>query len=213
LAKTRALAELASRVAGPARERRFSYRFESGGLEGAVHAIDDRELFDIGHDTADKPRRLLLAWVRLLALQASTEAPCIARIVGIADGEVVERALSLEGGASERRTRALDVLEDLVALRHEGLSRPLHLFEKASFALAKELVSKKSSEDLAFARARDAWRSGYNTRGDIDDPFLALAYPTGAAPFIERGALSHDMIDLARRVYVPILEAASEGER
>lgn len=206
----RALLEAAAaRTPKPLRELPFEHHIGRVAFEGVLHVAEGRELLAVGHEPVDKPRRLLEAWVGLLALQAGTDAPCAARVLGVAKGDVEERTLELGSGPGGRRERARALLADLLALRDEGLARPLLLFEKTSFAVASRLASKSGARPEAlFGAAMSAWSGAYAARGEADEPFVALAFPEASPPFARGGSLAPEFVALAQRVYGPLLESA-----
>ncbi len=120
----------AARLDAPRRERIVELALDGRTLEARLHTVGERVVVLLGHDAPTKPRRLLEAWLALLALQAGTDAPCVVRVLGVAKGgEVVETELSVPATGEAPRERARALLRDLLALRDEGLARPLLLFE------------------------------------------------------------------------------------
>lgn len=196
--------------------------FELGGvrISGNVPAVTAAgEVFDLAAETPEKPRRLLAAWVRALALRASGVLP---------------DATAVLHGTSTPRDRppspatlrlvpsedAAGALADLVALSREALASPLPLVEKTSFAFA-EAMAKSSGpwedappETLRKARgkAEGAWSSEHE-RAEGDDPALQLVF-RDRAPFETDGGegVSTAFVRLAERLWRPLLESRSEAK-
>jgi exodeoxyribonuclease V gamma subunit len=216
LAQAKALVEAARpHVDGPAEDLDFELELEGGTLFGTLRGVRfGTELLDLGHEPADKPRRLIAAYVSLLALQATTDRACRVRVLGPSDAGVKTSVLELDGAPGARRARARAQLGDLLALHALGLTRPLMLFEKTSMAVAKRLASRKEAADLdaLFASALEAWHGSESFPGEKAERYLAFAFPGGEPPFVHGEALDEELVTLAERVYVPLLEACSGEE-
>ena len=177
---------------------------------------------------SERPSDLLEVWTELLALRAQApEVPARALLVfGKVDskgkpevGPIGLDATELEGHSD---------LQLRVALRGEGLRRPLPFFPKTSQAVAKVLIDGKgglppdwrdpdrlASDDLtpvgdvlgqARAKADATWSGGFGG-GEGDDRYYRHAF--GAeVPYVDANeALSPDFLALAARCWWPIREA------
>ncbi len=196
-------------------------------LVGRVAGVTERGLvrFVYGGERASD---LLEVWAELLALRAQApEVPARALVVfgkvnGKGQPEVGPIGLDATGleGHADLRLR--------VALRCEGLRRPLPFFPKTSQAVAKALVDGKlglpadwrdpdrlASEDLApvhdvlgeaLVKANATWAGGY-TAGEGDDRYYRHAFGAEVPYVGADGALSADFLALAARCWWPVSEA------
>ena len=111
---------------------------------------------------------------------------------------------------------ALDILESLMVLYREGLTRPIPFFPRAAAAFAKALNkkpgsrSKKSStpDDLLESARKEAlkqWAPGYRKAWpESEDPWHALAMQGLESP------LDEAFEDLAQKIFAPLFEFLSE---
>jgi exodeoxyribonuclease V gamma subunit len=116
-----------------------------------------------------RPKHQLDAWIRNLALAVMRpERPWVSYLVGRPDrgGGVGVIALGTPQNAAE-------ILEQLVGLYWEGLSRPLLFFPLASHAYAFRRFRDNyaiEQENWAINAARSEWRSRFG--GEGDDPHI-----------------------------------------
>ena len=108
------------------------------------------------------PKQRIRAWVRLLALTASTGRPWRAVTIGRGDRHGVQIAsIPPVVGPAEAAAR----LGELVALRAEGLCEPLPLPLAAAHAYARVHAGSHDAED-ALAQARREWTTGRERHDD-----------------------------------------------
>ena len=94
-----------------------------------------------------------------------------------------------------------DILEDLVALYWQGLSKPIHFFPETSFDYAQRILTKKESPQDALKYSRKKWAGGYYTRGwsESDNPYYKLCF-SKTDPF------DKEFIKIAEKVFAPLFE-------
>jgi exodeoxyribonuclease V gamma subunit len=214
IARTSALLEAAQpHVAAEAEDLPFELGLADGALIGTLRGVRGGSArVDLGHDPPDKPRRLLAAYVDLLALQATTDEACRVHVLGPSDDTVKSIVLELGVERGARRAAARSQLEALHTLYLEGLSRPLLLFEKTSMAVAKRLASAGADPRALLAEALKTWHGSESFRGEKAERYLAFAFPGGEPPFVDGDALDGELVELAQRVYGPVLEACASDE-
>ncbi len=194
----------------------------SGRLVGRISDLTTEGLVAFAYG-AEAPGALLDAWIRLLALQAQTG-------VGSARARVVFGSVNQQG-RTDHDVIGLESLGDprlldgLVAMRAEGLDRPLQFFPKSSHAFAKVAWGAK---DGLSGEARDV---DLIAAGDWEGPMRAVLERAGAAalavwrdtehadryhhhafgdvvPFVRTdGVVDPSFAALACRVWGPILDA------
>jgi exodeoxyribonuclease V gamma subunit len=136
-------------------------------------------------------RDRLRAWVDHLAIKASGEAtPARTLLIG--------RDAVLEW--SEVR-EAKSLLQDLCRLYWEGLVRPIPLFPMSSLAFVE---AELSGHKDPLKKARSAWDGPYQMPGEKDDEAIALI-------FRESDPLSEEFVELARRLFGPLLQHAASA--
>ena len=165
---------------------------------------------DFGADAPAKPRRLVDAWVRVLALQASGAVEAAsALLVGVEKDSARTVVLSAPTGARER-------LSDLVALWRLARTRPLPLVEKTSHAFAEALHDVEADELAgalvgAVGAAEGQWEGGgMPGGGECVRPALAAAF-ADHSPWISVATsdLDPEFVALAARLWTPIFQAVS----
>jgi exodeoxyribonuclease V gamma subunit len=142
----------------------------SGGqrLTGTVSGVHDRVLLSVAFSRLN-PRQRLSAWVRLLVLTAAhPEVPWEAVTLGRARGRDAEVAIArippLAGSPETRAELARVELDRLLALRAEGLTRPLVAPARTAEAF---VVAQAAGQDAA-AAARREWVSGWTPSGFVE---------------------------------------------
>jgi exodeoxyribonuclease V gamma subunit len=126
------------------------------------------------------------AWIRHLALNAF--AP---RGAGRTSRCVTQEGLITFAPVEDARGRLAELLE----LYWSGLHRPLHFFARTACAYAEQGGMTRG--------VRAVWEGGYDTDGEREDPYYALAF-RGIDPLDE--AFEH----AARTLFVPMLAAMQE---
>jgi exodeoxyribonuclease V gamma subunit len=137
-------------------------------LTGTVSGVHDRVLLSVAFSRLN-PRQRLSAWVRLLVLTAAHpdvawEAVTLGRARG-RDAEVaIARIPALAGSPEARAELARAELDRLLALRAEGLTRPLVIPSRTAEAF---VVAHASGQDGAAAALRE-WLSGWTKFGFVE---------------------------------------------
>ncbi len=148
-------------------------------LTGTVSRVHGTKLVSLGYSRL-KPRQRLLAWIDLLALSASLpDENWTSHAVG-KDRAGPKRAL-----AGPLDHRAVDWLRDLVALRDEGLSRPLPVPLATAAAWAEAHARGLLGDDVEpVSLARRAWETDphndYGIKGEDDDAYHRRIYGDSA---------------------------------
>ncbi len=101
-------------------------------------------------------------------------------------------------------SNAASLLESLLALYREGLSKPLSLFPQASFEYARQRFYNGTSNAEALNRARKKWIGTEIFPGDAGDPYIERCF-RGIAP-LEGRFEAH-----AERVFSPLFEHLEKG--
>jgi exodeoxyribonuclease V gamma subunit len=189
-----------------------------GGVADVV-ARGDELLLQWATPSCDANERLLLvAWLHLLAAIANGHAVVGARVVGYGSPSSSKRAggdFLVFGGTAEDARTALQGLADVWRLARQ---RPIALFRKTSYAAAGALCQFDDDPSARGARTKLAdsvaqgWEGGYHTRGDIDDSWVATFF-VDYDPMDDLDDESPwSLIDLARRVWLPIHRALRLGK-
>lgn len=155
------VAVAAAGTVGPSARRTVSVTVDGVRLTGAV-AVRGAEIVDLSVDDAEKPSRLLRAWVQLVGLHASGHADIAhARVVGVVEekGVAVPKVVRLGPPPDP-----LAALAELVAIWREARQRPLPLFEKCSYAAAAGQTD---------AKVDGLWRGSDDLPGEGSDPMLS----------------------------------------
>jgi exodeoxyribonuclease V gamma subunit len=165
-----------------------------------------------GHDDPKSARRLLPAWLRLVALRAQGDPVERAVIVGARKGHGKFNPASCTLLAPSDPAEALAALGAWVAIALEAYVRPVRLVEKTSFVFASSLLRVGPDADPADARAAalgkaaETWHGGYRRHAEKDDVGLAYVFgqepPWGAKP----GDAHADFERLALALWTPIVK-------
>lgn len=155
------------------------------------------ELLDFGAEDPQKPRRLLTAWLQLLALQVAGHPVVQARLVGVIKDEPVVHLLPAPATLDLARHK----LADLVQLWRLARMRPLALAEKTSHAFASAKLAPDGDDLAGFFAARAQWEGGYAVPGESADPSLQAVFAD--APVFDHPSFA----ELALRLWTPILQA------
>lgn len=150
---------------------------------------------------AERPRRLLRAWVRALALAAAQGRQEVqARLYGL-DAKDQPSCLTLGVPADPRAA-----LVSLVDVVRRARTAPLPLFEKTSFAFAAKYVAG-DGEGAAAAAAR-AWGAeeddGAFSAPECRDVYLQATWPSDEGWCVD-GQPTTAFVDLALQVWAPVL--------
>lgn len=155
----------------------------------------------------------LQAWLHVLAAAANELPVAGARLVGAASppakAKVAGELLAWSGTAPDARQQ----LEDLASVWRRARSEPVELFPTVSPKVADLLAKDGDLSDAGVRRRaeseiRAAWEGGYMKPGDRQDTWIQPCFqdydPTLRLFDESEGAL----VDLARRVWLPLKRAA-----
>lgn len=159
----------------------------------------ERVLFALGPGEADKPEKLIRAWVGSLAWAVARPGESVeTRTLGQHDG--AGKALTLR--APKEPTKTLDAL---VATWRRAWSEPIRLAERTSSAYARAFDAGKD----ALAAAHEAWAGGYERPGESKDAEIHVIFPAPVFEPEDDGSAVHpDFHSLATGLWLPILEAS-----
>lgn len=227
LAERRAVVEVLTeraraRLEGADRRRPVRWTAGEIGLTGTAPLVDaGGDLLDVDTTEPDRAKRLVRAWVGLLALQAAEpRAGRRAVLYGVSSrrGRIEAAAVVLEAPAE-----AGPLLADLLEVHRAALHRPIPLFEATSCAFAAGMADEEGPwgearpEVLsrAVSRAVERWEpddSG-GRRGDGDDPYLRAVHG-GRIPCLAADGRSPDpeFIHFAERLWRPLMGAKRSGK-
>lgn len=178
-----------------------STRIDGVEVSGDVSVADrDGEctIFALGPGDADKPEKLLRAWVSALVWESARP-----------DSEAGTCTLGQSGGSGTIVNLAAPadpagVLRKLVGTWRRAWSEPIRLAERTSLAYARAM---RAGED-PLRRAREAWLGGFDRPGEAEDPEIQGMFPQ---PIYEApedaGAVDPEFHALASDLWLPILEA------
>ena len=173
-------------------------------LTGTVARVHGSKVVSLGYSRL-KPRQRLLGWLDLLALSAALpDESWTSHAVGR------ERAGPKRALAGPLDHRAAEWLRDLVALRDEGLDRPLPLPLATSAAWAEAHARELLGDDRSpTAAARRAWETDphndYGILGEDADAYHQRIH--GESAPVER-LLDAGLATYAWRVWEPLLTGA-----
>jgi exodeoxyribonuclease V gamma subunit len=216
LARPRELVEIAHTCARTSRR-------VGGVVRGTFRGDGEGELFELVSDEPDKPKHLLRAWVRVLALAATFPAlRWSARIAGV---EAAKGASGATGGFAPKAVvltapaDAAAILDELVEIEREAMRAPILLFEKTSRAyfkaLAKADAPTAEQRRAALTKAQVEWEGAAQRAGEGEQPHFVATF-RGATPFVlPTGDPAPEFDALAMRLWRPIAAATSveEGAR
>ncbi len=171
---------------------------KAGGLEisGKVKSLyNGKSIFY--RSSGIKPRDMLRAWISHLLLSASGNGECETMIFG-RDEEFIINPVSLE--------KSMKYLEELAGLYFSGMRSPLKLFEKSSFAYAKEFYTTSSEPSIAgMKKAYIAFHGDFNFLGDIDDYYVNRLFAvSGYSP-------DREFAENSLSVYGPVYDNSTGG--
>jgi exodeoxyribonuclease V gamma subunit len=167
-------------------------------LTGTVGGVRGVDLLRVEYSTL-KPKQRLTAWVELLALMAMhPEDKWRASIVGRRGSRAVRRILGpLEADV------ALNVLGDLIALRDEGLRRPLPMPIGTAERYAAAVL-RGVDHRVALDEAEESeWAGRFAERRD--DAYCLVYGPDAPLSALDL----REFTELATRVWHPLLAAES----
>ncbi|MET0524575.1 MAG: exodeoxyribonuclease V subunit gamma [Nocardioides sp.] len=175
-------------------------------LTGTVARVHGAKVVSLGYSRL-KPRQRLLAWLDLLALSAGRpDESWTSHAVGR------ERAGPRRALAGPLDHRALDWLSDLVALRDEGLDRPLPMPLATAAAWAEAHARELQGEDRdPVGSARRAWatdpHNDYAILGEDADAYHQRIYGDSAPVemLMDAGLPAY-----AWRIWEPLLTGAEK---
>jgi exodeoxyribonuclease V gamma subunit len=101
----------------------------------------------------------------------------------------------------QRISDARDYLQELCALYWEGITRPIPFFPASALAFTE---AEFSGNKDPLKKARLAWEGGYQMTGEREDEAIALL-------FRESDPLNEEFIELATRVFGPLLQNAERA--
>ncbi len=143
----------------------------------------------------------LRAWVQHLALNAAQTPgyPAESLLIGL---EGKNKKWALLKYAPVETPQA--ILETLLKMYWDGLTRPLHFFPRSAWAYAEKLIRKGEDRGKAMAAARNTWRpSGDWGFPEADDPHYDRC-------FGETDPLDETFEDLAAMVFEPLIAAMED---
>ena len=139
-----------------------------------------------------QPKDLIQAWIAHLVLNA----------VSTATGSTADSTTYLAG--KDRIYRYLPLpdgnkqLSELLSFYWQGLTEPLPFFPQSSHAFAGAIL-KGNNFDQALGKAKAVWQGNDFREGEGKDPYFRLCFKE-TAPF------SQPFIDLAQKIYLPLLK-------
>ena len=160
-------------------------------ITGTLDSVYGGTLLSLDFGSEDS-RRWARLWIPLLVWHATT--PDAGRgVLAMARMSQGVPAVTLLGQPAPQDASAQ--LATLVDIYQQGCRRPIPLFPKASFTLAKALMGAAATADLALLdaglpddpaverplseahqKALDAWFGGFRSRGDVEDPYIARVF-------------------------------------
>jgi exodeoxyribonuclease V gamma subunit len=91
-----------------------------------------------------------------------------------------------------------NILESLVSLFWQGLSKPVHFFPELSYAYVHQLMIKKKSLQTALKAINNKWVGNEFKEGESEDPYFKLC-------FRHMNPIDDNFQKLAEKVFSPIL--------
>ena len=174
-------------------------------LSGTVRGLRGSTMLDVTYSSLGAKQRLE-SWVRYLALVAQLDDPSLRAVtVGRSSGGATRR--SVHGVATDE---ARGVLDDLIALRDDGMRSPLPLPVKTTAAYAERRFDNRSVEDAEKAAAT-RWQDGQypgEASEDVHQLILGGKVPlTTLLGFAASGRHELRFDPLAVRLWTPLLSA------
>jgi exodeoxyribonuclease V gamma subunit len=178
-----------------------STRIDGVEVSGDVSVADrdgERTIFALGPGDADKPEKLLRAWVGALvwasARPDSVVGTCTLGQSG-GSGTIAHLAAPADPAA---------VLGKLVGTWRRAWSEPIRLAERTSMAYARAV---RAGED-PLRRAREAWLGGFDRPGEAEDPEIQGMFPQPIYEAPEDAStVDPEFHELASDLWLPIFEA------
>ena len=195
LANVRALTR-----AAPSPRRTYDVALDLGGvrLTGRVKDVADGVLWDVRYQRLDKPKRLMTAWVRLLAVAAAHRVSRAELRAKPIDGVPPRAILHAPHDPLER-------LRDLVELYRDGMCRPMLAFPD----LAHAWVTRKNTNT---GQLLEKWTGGEGKPGVAQNPWVQMLFPDGP-PFLDpEGRPTRAFTDAAERAWGPLMAAWEKGK-
>ncbi len=175
-------------------------------IVGTVTALTDRGLLHC-RTAKIKPKDRIRAWISHLAMSATE--PLSTFLVGESETKRKQKYSSVR---MLPVADAADHLDRLIRGYLEGLSTPLPVFEKATYAFGMYSYERSRPKSRKKKDPRNAavgaFVSGYRYTGDDADPYIALCMRG-------RDPLAHDserFEALALELWLPLLAASGAGE-
>jgi exodeoxyribonuclease V gamma subunit len=160
-------------------------------ITGVLDNIFESGLVNIRY-AKRKSKDLLKSWIYHLVLCSSTEQnyPKKSRLV-----------CKDETWEFDPVKESKDILENLLALYWQGLSKPIHFFPETSFDYAKRTLIKKENQQNALNYSRKKWTGEYYRGGwsESDNPYYNLCF-SKTDPF------DKEFIKMAEEVFAPLLK-------
>jgi exodeoxyribonuclease V gamma subunit len=190
-------------------------------LEGCPHLVGhlqsvvakgELRLAQWGTVSAEPNERMKLnAWLHLLVARASGMPVSGARLVGVNSEANSKHIGGVFLSVNESPDEAATVLRGLIELWKTAREKPLPLFRYTSSAIGRVLSKSGHDRTRLRAAAASGWHGGYNTRGDIDDRWIAAFFldynPVDALDDSD----SHGLTALAAQVWQPVDAAVAAG--
>jgi exodeoxyribonuclease V gamma subunit len=145
-----------------------------------------------------KGKHWLRARVEHIALAAALGDRARTRVLWLEQARDGGFELQQEDLPEFTRDEAVARLDDLVALREEGLARPLAFAPDAAFAYFTTVLEKHDGAAWKAAVAAFLGRNGY---GDGSDPWFRLAFRGAGMLAARDDAQGEEFVRLARRVF------------
>jgi exodeoxyribonuclease V gamma subunit len=145
-----------------------------------------------------KGKHWLRARVEHIALAAVFGEQARTRVIWLEESRDGGNELQQEDLPEMSRDAAIAHLADLVALREEGLARPLPFAPDAAFAYFTTVLDRDDGAAWKAAVAAFLGRSGF---GDGYDPWFRLAFRPNGMLAARDGAHGEEFVALARRVF------------
>ncbi|MBC2694699.1 MAG: exodeoxyribonuclease V subunit gamma [Desulfobacteraceae bacterium] len=139
-----------------------------------------------------KSKDLLKSWIYHLVFCSSTEQNYLKKSHLVCKDETWEMDSVKE---------SKDILENLLALYWQGLSKPIHFFPETSFDYAKRTLIKKENQQNALNYSKKKWIGEYYKSGwsESDNPYYKLCF-SKTDPF------DKEFIRIAKEVFAPLLK-------
>ena len=146
-----------------------------------------------------KPGDRLRTWIYHLALNSIGRDPYprISLLTGLSQGHVWAAWIF---SPVENSTT---ILEELLKIYHNGLTRPLPFFPESSWVFAQEALGKKRPPSRALQKARNTWKGSAYHRGECEDAYYQLC-------FKNTDPINGEFRRLSEEIFRPLLNHQSE---